>query len=360
MSKRAVNITPIILSGGFGTRLWPLSNAGSPKPYIQIDSSETLIQKTVKRALNIPSVNEVVIVCNEMHYNKAFQQLEQFSNEVSITYILEPTMRDSSAAIAIAAHYTFQKYGHDCLLLIMPSDHLVRKEVELLKSLDLAMPLAESGNIVAFGITPTAPKTEYGYILCDGTDVLKFVEKPDLNTAKHYLDAGNYLWNSGIYFASSSTLLSELKQFEPEIHALTSKAFLSATSQTIGHTTKYVIDIENYKPIKAISIDYAICEKSKNIKAIGCDLGWSDVGSWEELSTLYQKDAFGNNSSGNVVLNKTSNSIIFGNDRLVAAIGIDDLIIVDTKDALLICHKEQSHKIKELANQLLAKESDEA
>lgn len=351
-------LLPVILSGGVGSRLWPLSREAHPKPFIKLDDGESLLQKTYLRAARLEEVHEILTVTNRelFFYSKDLYQ-EVAKQGIQHSFILEPFGRNSSAAVALAAHYARQTYGDDCILLIMPADHLIQDQEAFEEAVNNAVNAAQTGKLTTFGIKPDSPQTGYGYIEADGENVKQFVEKPDENTARKYVEAGNYYWNSGMFCMSASSILNEMNEHCPDISEDISKC-LHAAKTTNGHDWKQIEVLPNtFEPVRNISIDYSVFEKSQNVAVIPCDIGWSDIGSWEEFGALHPEDKDGNRVHGDTILEGVSGCIVHGGDRLVAGLGLNDIVIADTPDALLVAHKGHAQEVKEIVSRLKANDN---
>jgi len=318
-------MTNIILCGGSGTRLWPLSRTLMPKQFVKLFHDKSLFQLTVER--NAKACDKHVIVSNTEQYFLALDQLE-VSPQIKSTYVLEPLGRDTAAAIALACF----SLDADEVVLVTPSDHLIKNETAYAKVLEKAQTFAEEDKLVTFGISPTFAETGFGYIEADGYDVTAFHEKPDIKTAQRYLDAGNYYWNSGMFCFKAGLFLEELKKYSPDIYETSLYAY--------GHANKedmIRIAHDDMAVIPSNSIDYAVMEQSRKVKVISSDIGWSDVGSFDALA-----EELPNDENNNLILS----------DKVVELIDIHDSIIVDTGDALLVAKKGNSQKVKEIVNRL--------
>ena len=358
MSKHSDNINgllliPVVLSGGSGSRLWPVSRALHPKPFIKLGDGQNLLQKTYLRALSIPNVKKLLTVTNrELYFQSKDSFHDIYDGDVPVSFLLEPFGRNTAPAVASAALYAAKEHGEDAILLILAADHVIENEDAFRESLKEAVSFASKGKLVTFGIKPTAPKTGYGYIEADGNSVLRFVEKPCEDVAKEYVTSGNFLWNSGMFCFSAGVILKEMEKHCPELLSAVKNCIEHAESAAGYHLDQVELDPELFKQVPDISIDYAVMEKSDNVAVVSCDIGWNDVGSWVELGTLMNCDDSGNYLEGEVVLENSSNCIIQGNKRLVAGVDINDLIIVDTTDALLVADKNKAQKVKEIYNKL--------
>ena len=333
-------MTNIILCGGKGTRLWPISRTLMPKQFVQMFNNESLFQLTIKR--NQKVCDKSFIVSNSEQYFLALDQLEELKLKNN-KYLLEPIGRNTAPAIALAC----MACEYDELVLITPSDHLIKNEDEYKEVLSLAEDLANKNNLVTFGIKPDFAETGFGYIEADGLDVKDFHEKPDLKTAESYLEKGNYYWNSGMFMFKAGVLLDELKKHSPSIFDNSKIAYDNANKDEIIRIKhKDMINIEDD------SIDYAVMEKSNIVKVIPSDISWSDVGSFDALFEELPKDKNNNTKNDKHISINSKNNLVYGKDKFIATIDVEDLIIVDTGDALLVSKKGSSQKVKELVNQI--------
>jgi mannose-1-phosphate guanylyltransferase / mannose-6-phosphate isomerase len=346
-------ILPVILSGGIGSRLWPLSRENHPKPFIKLSDGQSLIQKAYLRAVNLDKCQEIVTVTNRDLFFYTKDEFEEVSSQkIQYTFLLEPLSRNSAAAIALAAHYANLQYGSDCTLLIMPADHIIDNYVNFEKCVNESVNLASQGKLVTFGIKPHAPHPGFGYIEAYENEVKRFVEKPNLKCAQEFLLSGNYFWNSGIFCMNSGVFIEELKSLCPEIYKHSYECFSKAKYSSGSNYTQYEIQRDLFSSIQDISIDYALFEKSNKISMVSCDFGWSDVGSWNDLGNLYPVDNSNNNVKGNVLLEDTQNCIIHSNEKLIATIGVENLIIAEVKDSLLIASKNRSQDVRTIVSKL--------
>ena len=346
-------ILPVILSGGVGSRLWPLSRVAHPKPFIKLEDGESLLQKTYKRAYEVSTSDEILTVTNRELFFSTQDDFEETGVSLkNNTFLLEPVGRNSAGAIAVAAQYARTQHGPDCIILAMPADHVIDNIVAFKQALNQAKQLASQGMLVTFGIKPSSPKTGYGYILADGNKVQKFVEKPDKKTAEQYIKNGNYFWNSGIFCMRAGTFLEELSLFESEIAEQASKSIVNAKRSSGENWKQFQLQLRDFEKIKSISVDYAVFEKSQKVAVVSCDIGWSDIGSWSELGALYHNDEHNNNIFGNVICKETQDCVIHADNRLVATLDVKDLIIADTADALLIAHKDRTQDVSTIVDTL--------
>ena len=333
-------MTNIILCGGSGTRLWPISRTLMPKQFVKLFDNESLFQLTVER--NSKNCDTQYIVSNAEQYFLALDQLEEL-NKTNNKYLLEPVGRNTAPAIALAC----LDLPYDEIVLVTPSDHLIKDEKEYAKVLEQAKELAASDNLVTFGITPQFAETGFGYIEADGLNVKAFHEKPNKETAEEYVKAGNYYWNSGMFCFKAGVFLDELKDYSPKIYETSVTAYENAKNEGIVR-----ISHEDMENIPEDSIDYAVMEKSKKVKVIPSDIAWSDVGSFDALYEELPKDENGNTVNPNHISIDSKNNLVYGSERKIATVDIEDMIIVDTGDALLISKKGSSQKVKQIVAQI--------
>lgn len=346
-------IKAVVMAGGSGTRLWPLSRAGHPKQFLSLNSDGTMLQATMKRIQRL-NISSSVTICNEDHRFFVAEQLREIDKLDSV--ILEPIGRNTAPAIALAALLA----NDDPLLLVLAADHVIKDEVAFTSAVNSAVPLAESGKLITFGIVPNEPHTGYGYIKTGrpqaaGYIVDKFVEKPSLKKAKAYLDSGDYFWNSGMFLFKASRYLEELKKFRPDIY----EACHASISNTKADLDFLRVDKERFIECPSESVDYAVMEKTADAVVVPMDAGWSDIGSWSSLWSVSDKDENGNAFDGDVILHKSQGCYVRSSDRLVAAVGVEDLVIVDTKDALMVAHKDAVQDAKVIAQRLKVDERSE-
>ena len=346
-----MTIIPVILSGGVGTRLWPLSRSQYPKQFLSLAAQNTMIQETLLRLEGL-DVASPIVVCNESHRFIVADQLAQI-NVKNPRIILEPMGRNTAPAIAAGA-FKAQSLDKDALMVVLPSDHVIQNKAALVQGLELACKTAAEGFLVTFGIAPTAPETGYGYIKAQvksGDSVLpldKFVEKPDRETAQKYLDSGEYFWNSGIFVFKASSFLAELQLFEPEIFSSVEAAFNQASVDV-----DFVrLEKKAFATSPSCSIDFAVMEKTSKGKVILLDAGWNDVGAWSALWEVNQKDENQNVLWGDVLTKNTKDSYIYSQGRLVAALGVRDMVVVETKDAVLVAERSQVQGVKDIVEAL--------
>lgn len=348
-----MKVVPVILSGGAGARLWPLSRETYPKPFIRLPQGDTLIRRTYARALGLGNAGHVVTVTNR---ELAFLTIDEFETVAAAgvrnSYLLEPMGRDTAAAIALSVLHVAETEGSQAIVLALPADHLITDEAALSAAAAEAVRLAEAGRIVTFGIQPSHAETAFGYIEADGNDVLRFVEKPDASTAADYVESGRFFWNSGMFCFAAGTMIEVMQKHCPEILA-GAKAALDKAKVLKGEgRTSVEIDAESFAATPAISIDYAVMEKASNIAIVPCDCGWSDVGSWSAMSGLVEADAHGNRVVGETALENAQNCYVQSLDRLVGLVGVRDLVVIDTPDALLVAHRDSTQDVKKLYTRL--------
>lgn len=352
-------LLPTLLAGGSGTRLWPASRMLYPKQFIRlIDPSLTLLQSTIQRLEGL-AVADPLVICNEEHRFLVAEQLLQLDKTPS-NIILEPVGRNTAPAIALAALQA-TRHGEDPVLLVLAADHHIRDTQAFTQAVEKAIPLAEAGQLVTFGIQPTHAETGYGYIQCgdalneSGFSLKRFVEKPDAKTAQTYLDSGDYFWNSGMFVFRASRYLEELQRFRPDML----DACRSAMHTTYPDHDFIRVEADAFASCQDESIDYAVMEQTQAGVVVPLDAGWSDIGSWSALLEASEKDAQGNSFSGDVLAEETTGTLVLGGKRLIATLGIDDLVVIDTDDALLVAHKERVQEVKRFVQRLKAQDRPE-
>lgn len=353
-------IVPLILSGGTGTRLWPVSREMHPKPFMKLSDGQSLLQKTFLRAACQEGAGEVLVVTNREYYFKSRDDIHPLAQPgAPWAFLLEPFGRNTAPAIAMGALRTAEIHGADTLLLVLPADHLIDDLEAFAVAVKHARSLAEQGHLVTFGIVPEAPETGFGYIECgapcDGAGaciVTRFVEKPAVETAREYVASGRFLWNSGMFCFKAGVILDQLRMHAPAVYE-SALACWEATRKKNGENLAMVeIDPDRFSRIPDISLDYAVMEKSDCVAVVPGRFGWSDIGSWSAVSGLMPADEAGNRVSGETVLVDVSNTFIQSEGRMVAAIGLDNLVIVDTPDALLVADRGRVQDVKKVVQQL--------
>ncbi len=355
-------IVPVVLSGGAGTRLWPVSRAGHPKPFMKLADGETLLRKTYLRALAVMgSGQEVLTVTNRDYYfmSKDEWSAVPASKTLSATFMLEPTGRNTAPAVAMAALHVAEKYGSDARLLVLAADHLIQDSLAFAAAVKQADALAMLGYLVTFGMLPTSPETGFGYIqtaepLGGGLRVERFFEKPSLEKAKSYVAAGNFLWNSGMFCFKASAVLDELANYAPELLTACRTCWSEMEGRQAHGVENSILDIPEatFSQVPDISVDYALMERSDRVAVVPANFGWSDIGSWNAVRDLAYPDKDNNRSVGEVIFVDTKNTYVQSEDRLVATVGVDDLMVIDTPDALLIAHPDRAQDVKKVFAQL--------
>ena len=370
-------VLPVILCGGSGTRLWPLSRSGFPKQFLVLsgdDSSQSLFQQAIGRiysvAGNTISLGQSIIVTNEEHRFLALDQLREIKN-ISATLILEPSGRNTAPALTLAALYA-KEQGNDPILAVTPADQTVTNPTAFTAALANAIEIAKEGVIAILGITPKVPETGYGYIKVQdskgydqsiGYTVEHFVEKPDTQTAKKYLEEGGYFWNGGMFVLKASVWLAALEAYRPDILRATQKSWIAKTMDSSSDAVFVRPDKDLFNAIPSDSIDYAVIEKCPGsyfpIQMVELDAGWNDLGAWDAFWQVGKQDEKGNVTSGDTLLSNTSNSLVHASSRLVSAVGVENLIIVETADAVLVADRRNSQDVKNIVGQLEAQKREE-
>lgn len=364
-----MQLIPVILCGGAGSRLWPVSREFHPKPFIRLADGQSFLQKAFLRAALIPGVSDIVTVTNRELYFKAqddYREINTFG--VRTSFILEPFGRNTAAAIAMAALYVAEHHGDDAVMMVLAADHLIADQGGFQLAVDKASQLAGEGKLVTFGIQPDAPETGYGYIeiekeaLSDGFRVCRFVEKPTQDTAQQYLDSGRYLWNSGMFCYTVGLVLNHMQQYCPVILSAAKTCFELSFLETMQHTTQFQLDAKTFADIPDQSFDYAVMEPAStdffdsqpetSLAVVPASIGWRDIGSWVALGDLSTPDSQGNRIDGMTMLHDTTNCYVQSHERMVGVVGCDQLIIVDTPDALLVANKSHAQEVKQVYSAL--------
>jgi len=342
-------IQPVILAGGTGTRLWPLSRELYPKQLLNLVGDHSLLQATFSRVLQLDGIAPPMLIVGEEHRFIAKAQVDDLHCRQEVPILLEPMGRNTAPAIAAAAFYCQKNHAEPVILLVLPADHLVRKVEAFASAVAHAVALAESGRLVTFGMQPTSPETGYGYIRKgEGNDVKSFVEKPNLATAQGYLAAGDYFWNSGMFAFHSETLLKQMTEHCPAICAAMEQAVTKGVSDGIF----FRLEAASMAACPSDSIDYALLEKSSQVAVVPADLGWSDIGSWQALWEVSDKDQNGNVASGDVILEDVENCLIRAEHGLVAAVGLQDTMVIETADAVLVAPMSRAQDVKKIVDRL--------
>ena len=342
----------IILAGGSGSRLWPLSRELYPKQLLNLISDKSLLQSTFERLTNCMQKDEILSITNTKHSANVRMQLAQLTENPKV--LSEPVSKNTAPAIALATKYIMQETGEDPVILVVPSDHLIQDKEHFLSTVKKGEKLAEEGYIVTFGIKPNYPETGYGYIntlkpLDIGFKVKEFVEKPNLETAEKYLKAGTYYWNSGIFMFKASTMIAEIEKNAPEI---------SKIAQNVDFTKSSDIPFVEFDKMPSISIDYAVMEKSDKIALVALESDWNDLGSWQSIYDVSKKDEHNNVFIGHVIDEGSKNSFVYASSKLVTTIGLEDTVIVETEDAILACKKDRTQDVKHIY-ETLKKQNDD-
>ncbi|HWR61803.1 MAG TPA: mannose-1-phosphate guanylyltransferase/mannose-6-phosphate isomerase [Clostridia bacterium] len=345
-----MKVVALLLAGGSGTRLWPLSRQTMPKQLLALTSNKTLLQETCQRISGIVGYKDQWVITGQSYYYQILGQIKELSPEQDAAEILlEPVGKNTAPAVLWAAQRCRKLYGEDSVMMVLPSDHLIMNTAQFEKALELAVKKAEEGRLVTFGISPTCPETAYGYIEINEKSVSgraykveRFVEKPDAETARRFVEEGNYLWNSGMFVYHVGTLLSEAEKHCADLFNLFE-----------NHDVFDVDGVEAaYKASTSISIDYALMEHTDKAVVLVSDFGWSDVGSWKSLFDISEKDENGNVINGHHIIMNTKDSMVYSKDRLIAAIGLENIAIIDTPDALMVCPLSQTQYIRQVVEKL--------
>lgn len=354
-------LTPVILSGGIGTRLWPLSREQYPKQLLALVGPNSLLQDTITRLAGLEFLTPPLLICNETHRFLVAEQLRHL-NVTPAAIILEPVGRNTAPAAAVAAIVASYR-NPDAILLILPADHLISNVVVFRQAVTAGLPLAREGRLVTFGIVPTKPETGYGYIKAVASDpnttalpVEQFIEKPDLQTAEEYVNSGEYYWNSGMFLFSAKKYLEELENYAPDIVG----ACRQAVDNALEEKDFLWLDEPSFKASPSNSIDYAVMEYTDAAMVIPLDAGWSDVGTWSSLWQISNQDNHGNVSIGDVLTENVHNCYLRAEHRLLAAIGLDHHIVIETPDAVLVAHQDQVQDVKKIVATLKANHRPEA
>ncbi|GAB6137368.1 mannose-1-phosphate guanylyltransferase [Halanaerobaculum tunisiense] len=354
-------ITPLIMAGGVGSRFWPLSRKDRPKQFLNlVEEDRSMIQATVDRISKLTDKENIFIATNDRYAEKMKEQLPEIPMD---NIAVEPMRKNTAACIGLASLYIEQK-DPEAVMMVLPSDHLIKDEENFLKVMESAVEIAKRGdNLVTLGIRPNHPETGYGYIdykdkydEIDNNEVFAvnaFTEKPDKKTAEKFVDDGTYLWNSGMFVWKVSTIRKMFKKHMPQLHK-----GLEQMKEAIGTSKEREVLTEEFEKLDSISIDYGIMEKAENIYVIPGSFGWDDIGSWPALERVEEQDKNGNVIKGEHIGVDTENTIVHGNGKVVTTVGLDDVVIVDTEDAILVCDKERAQEVKEIRNLLQNKGLD--
>ena len=351
--KRHFMFIPVIIAGGSGTRLWPLSRSLYPKQFLPLSSEYSMLQETLLRLEGLSALSPITI-CNEEHRFIVAEQLRSIDRSGSI--ILEPSGRNTAPAIALAAQVTSMLMNlEDPVLLVLPADHIIKNHAELTTTIAKALPLAEQGSLVTFGIAPRMAHTGYGYIQRgeqrgNGYQVQKFVEKPAQEIAQAYIEAGDYYWNSGMFLFKASRYLEELEAYRPDIYS----ACMTALENSSEDLDFIRVNKEAFLRCPEESIDYAVMEKTEHAVVVPLDAGWDDIGSWSAVWEIGEHDQNGNATRGDTILHDSKDCLLYGGERLITAVGLENIVVVDTKDAVLVADKHKVQEVKKVVEHLKA------
>lgn len=355
-------LIPVILSGGSGTRLWPVSRKAHPKPFMRLADGETLAGSTLKRALAVAEESTVLTVTGRDYYFLTRDLYREVAPDAGHRFILEPEGRNTAAAIAAAALWVRDRFGDDARMLVLPADHLVRDLAAFAEAVEKADRLAADGWLVCLGVQPTHAETGYGYIRAgeaigaEGARIEAFVEKPDADTARRYFESRQYLWNAGMFCFRADAILAALGKQAADILA----AVEAVWAETAHDRDPVELDPLAFAAVRSDSIDFAVMEKAPRRAVVPMACGWSDIGSWQAISELYETDGAGNQVQGHAVLVDARNTFVQSEDRLVAAVGVDELVIVDTGDAVLVARRGRAQEVKSVVEELTRREHESA
>ena len=354
-------LIPVILSGGAGSRLWPVSREGYPKPFMKIAEDATLIGRTYQRAVSVATGGEIMTVTNRDYYFLSKDEFERcrFQESPVPTFLLESVARNTAPAVAMAAFDVLERHGPEALILVLPADHLIDDLEKFKEAVSIAVELAGEGRLVTFGVVPTAPETGFGYIeagdaIGRGRHVVRFVEKPSLEKAKSYLETGRFFWNSGMFCFRASTLLEEMHEHANNVFSASQVCWEQMKAVPAGVRGMKEIPEALFREVPSVSIDYAVMEHSNKVAMVPAEFDWNDIGSWPALSMLYPPDEHENRVLGEAILVETRNTFVSSGERLVAAVGVENLMIIDTADAVLVAHSDRAQEVKEVVGRLKA------
>ncbi len=355
-------LIPVIISGGVGSRLWPVSREAHPKPFIKLPDHDTLLAKTYRRAISLPGVDFLLTVTNREHYFKTRDEYLSVDDHRKITkdFVLEPTGRNTAAAVAIAALRLLDRFGEDVIMLVLPADHLVEKQAEFSNAVKAACLLAQQGNLVTFGLKPLSLETGFGYMGSgtalslnedvQGFRVSEFIEKPPLDQARQLIESGQYFWNSGMFCFTAKTFLTELEKYAPSVYRSVNECW----GKIDKAVDPVVLNEELFERVPDISVDCAVMEKSAQVAMVIGAFDWSDIGSWSSMASLVLADQNGNRVNGEARFINATNCYVSSERALVAVVGVQDLIIVETSDALLVVDKAHVQDVKKIVESLKA------
>lgn len=352
-------LIPTILCGGAGSRLWPVSRELHPKPFIRVADGQSLLQKAFLRGAMLTGATAILTVTNRELFFKTREEFLEVNREgLPTAYLLEPFGRGTAAAVASAALHVARVHGPHAAMLVLPADHLIADEPAFAAAVAQALQLARDGRLVTFGIRPTAPETGYGYIEAEGTNVLRFVEKPSAEVARGYVASGRFLWNAGMFCLEAGAILEEMRTHCGEVVAAVERCMAVSPSTQADGVARLELEPRSFAEVPDTSIDYAVMERSRRVSVVACDMGWSDIGSWTAIGGLVPADEHGNRVEGEAVLHDVAGSYVRSDGRVVGVVGLNDLVIVDTADALLVAHKDRAQDVKNIYAQLKASGHD--
>jgi mannose-1-phosphate guanylyltransferase/mannose-6-phosphate isomerase len=362
-------LIPVVLSGGAGTRLWPVSREGHPKPFMKLADGESLLLKTYRRALAVAGADgaaaEILTVTNRDYYFMSKDELfhAKLKEGQAGRFLLEPMGRNTASAVSLAAHYVAEQYGRDAVMLILPADHLIQDLAGFIATVAKAKELALRDKLVTFGIIPHTPETGFGYIevgdkVGPGRLVQRFIEKPTLDKAREYVATGSHLWNSGMFCFKAGVILDEMESHAPDVAKTTKTCWSSLHSMSNANDHMLDIPAELFSQLPDISIDYAVMERSANVAVVPSDFDWSDIGSWNAIKELVLPDEANNRAIGEAIFLDSRNTFVQSEDRLVATVGVENLMIIDTPDALLVAHPDKAQDVKKIVAQLKAQQHE--
>ncbi|KKJ07119.1 mannose-1-phosphate guanylyltransferase/mannose-6-phosphate isomerase [Burkholderia gladioli] len=356
-----MNIIPVIICGGAGTRLWPVSREAFPKPLLKLADGQSLLQKTYLRACGVPEASEVLFVTNRDTYFLTKDECAEIRrDQVRMGFVLEPVSRNTAAAIEAAAAVVRERHGPEAIMLVMPADHLINDLDAFNAAVLQAAQAASMGKVVAFGVKPTRAETGFGYIQYehDGNgstgshDIVSFIEKPNAELAARLSSDGKHAWNAGIFCFAAQTMLDEMAVHAPDVAGPVLQAIPAGSWSSVDEDYAVELAGSTFSTAKDISIDYAVMEHTQQAAVVPCDIGWSDIGSWLAISDLTEPDARGNRIEGAALLHDTANCYFRSDERTIGAVGVEDLIVVDTPDALLIAKRDRAQDVKQIVAQL--------
>ena len=343
-------LIPVIISGGAGSRLWPVSKAGETKPFMHAGNGGSLLQQAFLRAAALPDVAEILTVTGHDVWARtmdAYRPVNTLGQKTS--FILEPAGRNTAAAVAVAALRCRRSHGENSVMLVLPADHLIDDQQAFADAVGHAVAKAQQGGLVVLGIEPTSAHTGYGYVDVSASPA-RFVEKPQLDMAEAFFRSGHHLWNSGISCFTPETLLREMKEHCPDILDAASRCLEVSPVQELEGSLCVALDHDSFSNVPKNSIDAAVMEKSSSIAVVPCRFGWRDIGSWASVAGLAHRDANGNTGDGNVQFHQSSNCYVHGNGRMVAVVGLQNIVIIDTPDGLLVSHRDKTEEVKHIAS----------